>query len=86
MPKGRPKGYKMSSSAKKRMAINRCINKCKKGVSESAKKRASAKSSAAKKRAAVNPWLLHVKAVRAANPQLTYKEALQAASATYKKL
>lgn len=76
----------MSSSAKKRMAINRCINKCKKGKSESSKKRASAKSSAAKKRAAANPWLLHVKVVRAANPNLTYKEALQEASKTYKKL
>ena len=44
-----------------------------------------AKRAAAKRAAAKNPWLAHVRQVRAANPHLSYKLALKEASKTYQK-
>jgi hypothetical protein len=38
-----------------------------------------------KKERAPNPWMVHVKAFRAANLSLSYKEVLQKAKETYKK-
>jgi hypothetical protein len=33
----------------------------------------------------VNPWMTHVKAFRASNPALSYKEVLKQAKTSYKK-
>lgn len=38
-----------------------------------------------KRRVGVNPWMVHVKAFRAAHPELKYKEVLKQAKLTYKK-
>ena len=44
------------------------------------------RSVAAKERAAVNPWLAHVKKVRAQNPDLVYSDVLKTASSSYTKV
>jgi len=45
-------------------------------------KRVAASKAAAKK----NPWLRHVRAVRAANPKMAYKDVLRLASQSYTKV
>lgn len=79
-----PKGVPMSSAAKKKAALTRCVNKCKKSQTTSAKKKKASKRSAAKKRAGANPWIVYVKKV-AAEKGLSYKDALKVASTSYVK-
>ena len=57
------------------------------GISVGGKKKAGAVYGLGKKKAKrpMNPWLKHVKDVRDANPGMSYKEAMQAASQTYKR-
>jgi hypothetical protein len=45
--------------------------------------KSAAKSAAAKKRAATNPWLKHVAQVRASNPGVQYKDILKLAKQSY---
>ena len=47
------------------------------------KPKSQARSGAAKKRAATNPWLAHVKKVRAENPGVAYKDILKMAKSSY---
>lgn len=42
-------------------------------------------SEAQKAAASASPWIAHVQRFRAANPGMSYKDALKAASATYQK-
>jgi hypothetical protein len=45
--------------------------------------KSAARSAAAKARAKTNPWLAHVKAVRAENPGVAYKDVLKLAKQSY---
>lgn len=85
-----PKGVPMKSSAKRKAALTRCVTKCKKSQSASAKKQKSARKKAAAERAGQNPWIRHVQDTREAGGKdangeyiLSYKAAMVAAKATY---
>jgi len=71
---------KAKSQKKKRLANNASLQM--KLVGE-AKARGGAKNPKLVEAAKNSPWLKHVREVRAANPSLIYKEALQLASASY---
>jgi hypothetical protein len=54
-----------------------------KGGRKGKKAKSSAKSRAAKSRAATNPWMAHVKQTRSENPGMSFKEVLMKAKSTY---
>lgn len=71
-----PKAKKpMTSAQKKKAAVTRCVNKCRKSDSAS-KKAMSAKRKAAQARAVGNKWIQFVKAWSAANG-VGYSDALR---------
>tara|TARA_B100000780_G_C21056095_1_gene424290 strand:+ start:857 stop:1078 length:222 start_codon:yes stop_codon:yes gene_type:complete len=63
---------------------------CKKPTKKSSCKKSSGKKGSGKKRTGKkrksNPWLDHIKKVRAANKNLSFKEVLKLAAKNYKKV